>query len=198
MVHWLGRSLSRWGAALLIAAAFGFSGAGAQAVERTISQPLGTELEARAAMFVIERFLNEENELDDIKAFYGSSVFYFREGVQSFDEVMADKEAYLRRWPDRRFDPDLRTLQTRLIEGPDGRRDVEVRLEVDFEVSGAGRHGRNRFDGVGYSGDDAIDFADEPIRRRVSRGRSVVVVVLAERADDFIILSEGGRVISRR
>lgn len=198
MFHFLRRSPRRWSAAALFAATLACSVTGAHAVARTVSQPLGTELEARAAMFVIERFLDEENELDDIKAFYGSTVFYFREGVQSLDEVMADKKAYLERWPERRFNPDLRTLRTRLIEGSDGRRDVEVRLEVDFEVAGANRRGRSRFDGVGFSGDDALDRSDEPRRRRVSRGRSVVIIVLAERSDDFIILSEGGRVISRR
>ena len=171
----------------------------AWAEARSVSEPLKTPLEARAAMFVIDQFLNDENDLEAIKAFYGESVFYFREGAQSRAEVLADKKAYLERWPRRRFEPDLGTLRTRLIKGPDGRSDVEVSLEVDFEVSGAPRRDLRRRDGLGFSGDEAPSRADRAARsRRVSRGRSIVVIVLARRADDFIVLSEGGKVIDRR
>lgn len=165
---------------------------------RGVSAPLGTSLEARAAMFVIDRFLDEKNDLDDIAAFYGESVFYFREGVQSRAEVLADKKAYLQRWPNRRFFPDLTTLRTRLIEGPDGRRDVEVRLEVDFEVAGKRRDLRRR-NRLEDTEDDARTRAYRTGRgQRVSRGRSVVIIILAEREDDFIVLSEGGQVVQRR
>lgn len=141
------------------------------AAEKDASEPLRSKLEAEAALFVLDKFLNEANRLPDVTGFYGESVFYFDQGVQTREEVLADKRAYFDRWPSRKFGPDLSTLQTRVIESPDGRKDVEVRLEVDFEVEG---------------------------REQSASGRSVVVVVVAKREGGFMILSEGGRVISRR
>lgn len=154
--------------AMLVLAAF-CSQANANA--RQASDPLGSKRQADAALFVLDRFLNENNELNDVRAFYGESVFYFDQGVQSRQEVLEDKRAYFERWPSRSFNPDLTTLRAKEISGPDGRTDVEVEVEVEFEVSGP---------------------------ERSASGRSVVMLVVARRGGQFIILSEGGRVISRR
>ena len=143
---------------------------GGEAKPRPVSDPIGSQIEAAAAMFVVDRFLNGANELRDVRRFYGESVFYFDQGVQSRDEVLADKRAYFERWPQRSLTPDLATLKTRPIPGSDGRMDVEVRLEVDFDVASGARS---------------------------ASGRSTVVLILAERGDAFIVLSEGGRVVSR-
>lgn len=139
------------------------------------SPPLPSAVEAAAAWFVVEQFLNGSNDLRAVRRLYGETVAYFDQGEQRRDQVMADKRAYFSRWPKRIFTPDLGTLRTRTIAGPDGRQDgdveVEVKVEVDFDVFG-------------------------PNRR--ANGRSEVVLRLAERGDAFIVLAEGGRVLRRR
>lgn len=135
------------------------------------TRPLTSEIETSAAMFVLEEFLDGANTLERLKPFYGEYVFYFDQGVRSRAQVMEDKRLYIQRWPDRTLTPDLATVETRPVPGTDGRIDVEVKLEVDFDVEGPGRS---------------------------ASGRSTVSLLLAERSGGFIILSEGGRVISRR
>lgn len=134
------------------------------------SAMLATELEADAALFVIERFLDGGNTVQDVAPLYADTVRYFDRGVETRDSVLRDKAAYFERWPERRFEPDLSTLSTREIGGPDGRRDVEVAMEVDFDVAGGDRS---------------------------ASGRSRLEMVLAPIGDGFIILAERGRVVSR-
>ncbi|MEL6980485.1 MAG: hypothetical protein AAGM38_17690 [Pseudomonadota bacterium] len=156
----MGASIGGFGAAL----AAGEDAAG-------VSKLLPKGIEADAAFFVIEEFLDGGNTLDRLEKFYGEYVFYFDRGVRSRAQVLEDKRLYVTRWPDRTLTPDLSTLQTKSVKGGDGRIDVEVNLEIDFEVS-------------------------SPIRS--ASGRSTVSLLLAKRSGQFIILSEGGRVISRR
>ncbi|MEM9724143.1 MAG: hypothetical protein AAF909_01610 [Pseudomonadota bacterium] len=161
---------ARW-LALGLAMAAGLALGGEPARAERGSPPLPSAIEAAAAWFVVERFLNGSNDLRAVRGLYGETVDYFDQGLRRRDQVMADKRAYFSRWPKRIFTPDLGTLRTRTIPGPDGRRDVEVTLEVDFDVFG-------------------------PNRR--ANGRSEVALVLAERGEGFIVLAEGGRVIGRR
>lgn len=136
----------------------------------SVSKPLPSKIEVDAALFVLEEFLDGGNSVEKIETFYGEYVFYFDQGVRSREQVMEDKRIYIGRWPDRVLTPDLSTLETRPVPGGDGRVDVEVKVEIDFDVSGPGR---------------------------TANGRATVALLLAERGGGFIVLSEGGRVISR-
>lgn len=138
--------------------------AGAQTA-RALLPDLG---QADAAMFVIEAYLNGENTLEDISSQYAQVVSYYDLGAQSIDTVLNDKAAYVRRWPQRAFFPDLNTLAVTVIE-PDNIYSVAV--EVDFDVS-----------------NDRASVA----------GRSLIEIVVRRAGEGFEIIGEGGRVISRR
>lgn len=123
-------------------------------------------------MFVLERVLDESGDAASVLRFYAPRLRYFDRGEISRREVMADKAAYFRRWPERRFRPDLATLETSVLTEEGEERAIDVRIEVEFDVAGPDRE---------------------------ASGRSVVEVTLAPRgADAFIVVAEGGRVISRR
>lgn len=123
-------------------------------------------------MFVLERILDRGGDLSQLERHYARKLRYFDQGLVDRSVVLADKAAYFRRWPERRFSPDLETLTARAVPWEGGDRAIEVEVEVDFDVAG-------------------------PERR--ADGRTLVsVTLLPEGEDGFTVVAEGGRVISRR
>lgn len=90
---------------------------------------------ARAAIFVLENYLSEDNDLSAVAAQYADTVYYYDLGPQSIESVLADKSAYLQRWPVRRFGPDLETLT--VLEVAEG--ELRVSVEVAFDVANSTR-----------------------------------------------------------
>lgn len=87
--------------------------------------------QARAALFVLDEFLDTGSKLEEVSRRYAQIVSYYDRGRLSRDAVMRDKAAYMRRWPVRRVRPDLRTL----VVTTSGDGVFEVAVEIDFEVT---------------------------------------------------------------
>ena len=120
---------------LMASIAAGLTSPTARAQDSNPNEEIGVRLEsvaaAEAAIFVIESYLREDNDLNAVAAQYADVVAYYDLGPQSIETVLADKAAYLRRWPSRRFAPDLGTLE--VTEVDDGA--LQVSIEVDFDVA---------------------------------------------------------------
>lgn len=91
---------------------------------------LANEAEATAAIFVLEDYLSGDNDIERIADLYAENAEYFDLGLQPREAILRDKEAYLERWPERLFTPDLDTLEVR-NPGPNL---YEVDVEVDYAV----------------------------------------------------------------
>lgn len=101
---------------------------------------LDSEGEADAAIFVLERYFSDQNDIAEIESLYNETVWYFDLGPQPRAAIMADKSAYIARWPDRDFTPDLSTLKVTHIGG----QVYDVSVEVDFTVSNGDRQVEGR------------------------------------------------------
>lgn len=120
-----------------LASALAAAPAAAQAQETALLQDEG---EADAAIFVLERYFTDQNDVEEIESLYNDTVWYFDLGPQPRSAIMADKSAYIERWPDRDFTPDLSTLKVSNIGG-----DVyDIAVEVDFTVSNGDRQVEGR------------------------------------------------------
>ena len=110
-----------------------------ETAEGGVAAELGVRLEtvaqAEAAIFVLENYLREDNDLNALAAQYADTVVYYDLGAQPIQEIIEDKENYVRRWPVRRFTADLDTL--RVIDVDEGAMRVEV--QVDFDVANSDR-----------------------------------------------------------
>ena len=91
------------------------------------------------ARAVADAYLQAGNDGDSaaIAGLYAARVRYYDRGPVPRDEVLADKAAYLRRWPERQYE---RASDVVVEPGPGG--GATIRFDYTFQVGGAGRTAR--------------------------------------------------------
>ncbi len=87
--------------------------------------------EAAAAFFLLERHLDADATIDEMRGRYADEVLYYGRGLQDRARVLTDKSYYLRRWPERSVDPDLSTLTVEALPGGG----YDVSIEIDFTLA---------------------------------------------------------------
>lgn len=126
-------------------------------------------LEARIERFVRGFYLSGQDVGEEqIRLLYAPFVHYFGKDDVSIAQIIRDKTAYYRRWPQRVFSLIEGTLDVRRLEGNGNVYDVA--FEYDFEV----RRGGDQ-----------------------KRGRGVAVLTIDLNEDEGRIVRETGRVLKR-
>ncbi len=123
--------------------------------------------EARAAMFVLEDFLDGDASIGEIARLYADTVEYFDKGALKRAEILDIRRNFLSRWSSRSYAPDLSTLVVRR----DGENRYVVQIEVDFTVQNAAAQvaGRSLVDLTVVERGDAFEVVREGGRVIVQR-----------------------------
>ncbi len=119
--------------------------------------------------FVTDKYLSGDDlSPSQLRRMYAPRVDHFGRSNIDVSRLIQEKQEYYDRWPDRDYELDEDSFTIAPGREPGT---VEVSFEFSFELDGGGRS---------------------------SRGRGETNLVLEERDDGFVILSENGRVIERR
>lgn len=105
--------------------------------------PEQREIEQRIVAFVETYYLGSgEMSLDEMRAVYANRVDYYGKRNVRLSDVLKDKQAYMRRWPERQFDLVPGTMEVRRMNWDEAIYDISY--VYDFYVRAPGREKSGR------------------------------------------------------